>query len=110
MSSAKELLILAADENSQMDWIRVLSKKVPSQPPARPDPSVSFLSYLKNPVFRELNQTSETLKISLQGGVSISAHIRVPIIRLNWVPIIREFNFSRKIILSPPTKNSVSLA
>ena len=25
----------------------------------------------------------------LQGGVSISAHIRVPIIRLNWVPIIR---------------------
>ena len=53
MSSAKELLILAADENSQMDWIRVLSKKVPSQPPARPDPSVSFfLSCFISPVFR----------------------------------------------------------
>ena len=41
MSSAKDLLVLAPDSNSQMDWIRVLSKKVPAQPPARPDPSVS---------------------------------------------------------------------
>lgn len=37
MTMAKDLLVLAPDSNAQIDWIRVLSKKVPLQPPARPD-------------------------------------------------------------------------
>ena len=50
-------------------------------------------------IIRDEAKNSDTIKVRLNKvqGVSISANIRMPIIRLNWVPIIRKFNFSRKM-------------